>query len=147
MRWKKKGFANFSSSLDEIANLKKWENVRRFDTLMSKTHGCVNTCYHVFQPQWLIPHWPSQWNDRHPEKSNIDCTLPKVTGWLKQVYCLVLFGYFFKMRLLKKKLTNIYPTNDYFKCGHPWFLGIYRFLKARIWVFVKRRSSIRSPGD
>ena len=23
----------------------KWQNVRRFDTLMSKTHGCVNPCY------------------------------------------------------------------------------------------------------
>ena len=25
----------------------KWQNVRRFDMLMSKTHGCVNPCYHV----------------------------------------------------------------------------------------------------
>ena len=36
--------------------------MRRFDTLMSKTHGCVNPCYHVFvnrlrQPAlrlWLV---------------------------------------------------------------------------------------------
>jgi hypothetical protein len=28
-------------------SLKKWHNVRRFGTWMSKTHGCVNPCYHV----------------------------------------------------------------------------------------------------
>ena len=31
----------------------KWQNVRRFDTLMSKTHGCVNPRYHVFGHKFL----------------------------------------------------------------------------------------------
>ena len=29
-------------------SLKKWQNVRRFGTWMSKTHGCVSPCYLVF---------------------------------------------------------------------------------------------------
>ena len=29
-------------------SLKKWQNVRRFGIWMSKTHGCVNPCYHGF---------------------------------------------------------------------------------------------------
>ena len=29
-------------------SLKKWQNVRRFGTWVSKTRGCVNPCYHVF---------------------------------------------------------------------------------------------------
>jgi len=28
-------------------SLKKWQNVRRFGTWMSNTHGCVNPCYMV----------------------------------------------------------------------------------------------------
>ena len=34
-------------------SLKKWHNVRRFCTWMSKIHGCVNPCYHVFGQNWL----------------------------------------------------------------------------------------------
>ena len=37
-------------------SLKKWQNVRRFGTGMSKTHGCVNPCYHVFTPPHPHPH-------------------------------------------------------------------------------------------
>ena len=37
-------------------SLKKWQNVRRFGTWMSKTHGCVNPCYHVFTPPHPHPH-------------------------------------------------------------------------------------------
>ena len=48
MRDEKKGSWNFSSSDVEIAHWKNDKNVRRFGTWMSKTHGCVNPCYHVF---------------------------------------------------------------------------------------------------
>ena len=37
-------------------SLKKWQNVRRFGTWMSKTHGCANPCYHVFTPPHPHPH-------------------------------------------------------------------------------------------
>ena len=45
-RWKKRLLKLF---VDWCRNwsLKKWHNVRRFGTWMSKTHGCVNPCYHV----------------------------------------------------------------------------------------------------
>ena len=37
-------------------SLKKWQNVRRFGTWMSKTHGCVNPCYLVFLmgKRWFV---------------------------------------------------------------------------------------------
>ena len=44
----------------------------------------------------------------------------------------LLFGFvwvFLQNEASQKKLTNTYPTNDYFKCGHPWFFGIYNFWK------------------
>ena len=45
-RWKKKALETFVVWCRNWP-LKKWQNVRRFGTWMSKTHGCVNPCYHV----------------------------------------------------------------------------------------------------
>ena len=46
-RWKKRLLKLFVVWCRNCS-LKKWQNVRRFGTWMSKTHGCVNPCYHVF---------------------------------------------------------------------------------------------------
>ena len=44
----KKVSANFSSSLDEIADLKNDKTWGVLTRWCQKTHGCVNPCYHVF---------------------------------------------------------------------------------------------------
>ena len=45
---KKKPLQTFRRLVTKLLWFEKWQNMRRFDTLMSKTHGCVNPCYPVF---------------------------------------------------------------------------------------------------
>ena len=49
----KKGSWNFSSSDVEIGHWKNDTTWGVFGTWMSKIHGCVNPCYHVFGQNWL----------------------------------------------------------------------------------------------
>ena len=51
-RWKKRLLKPFVVWCRNWS-LKKWQNVRRFGTWMSKTHGCVNPCYQVFDAYFL----------------------------------------------------------------------------------------------